>query len=106
MKLGAILQRLEEIEDHMEAARRLESPPTGWHDTAWLCQVVRELLVRCERLEGVAEAAREALQWFQEFGYNGWGIAVQDDFPDHEPILWSLKASLAALEEVLDGQDT
>jgi len=103
MKLEAILQRLGEIEDHMEAAKRLESPPTGWHDTAWLCRVVRELLTRSGRLEAVAEAAREALRWFQEFGYNRWGIAVQDDFPDHEPILWSLKASLASLEEVLDG---
>jgi len=59
----------------------------------------RTLLERLHRLEAVAEAAREALQWFQEFGYNRWGIAVQDDFPDHEPILRSLKTSLVALEE-------
>jgi len=39
-----ILERLEEIEDHMEAAKKLGSPPTSWHDTAWLCEVVRKLM--------------------------------------------------------------
>jgi len=92
-----ILKRLEGIE------ARADNPwcdkwigGLALDDTPWLCELVRKLLA-------VAEAAREALQWFQEFGYNSWGIAVQDDFPDHEPILWSLKASLTALEEE-DGE--
>jgi len=71
-----------------DEARRVLQSDTG-HD----------LLDRLYKLERVAEAAREALQWFQEFGYNRCGIAVQDDFPDHKPILRSLKTSLVALEE-------
>ena len=88
-----ILKRIEEIE------ARADNPwcdewigGLALDDIPWLCELVRKLLA-------VAEAAREALQWFQEFGYNRWGIAVQDDFPDHEPILRSLKTSLVALEE-------
>ena len=46
-----ILKRVEEIEDHMEAAKKLESPPTGWSDTAWLCKTVRELVSKAEELQ-------------------------------------------------------
>jgi len=95
MKPEEILQQLEEIEDHMETAKRLGSPPTGWHDTAWLCQVVRELLARKERLEAVAEAARKV-----------WGAAsdeVKEDMWFEMPPDWEgweeLERALAALEE-------
>ena len=64
-------------------------------DVPWLCKLTRKLLA-------VAEAAQEALRWFEAFSYNDWGIAIQDDFADHELILKQLQATLAALEEVDD----
>jgi len=92
MKPEEILQRLEEIEDYMETAKRLGSPPTGWHDTAWLCQVVRELLARSERLEAVAEAARELVN------KPAYRPRLQDR--DRWYAAWGrLREALAALEE-------
>ncbi|HOF17586.1 MAG TPA: hypothetical protein PK082_01655 [Phycisphaerae bacterium] len=44
-----------------------------------------------ERLKAAAERAAE---WFSGFGYNRYGIACTDDFPDHEPIARELRAAL------------
>jgi len=101
-KLEAILQQLEEIEDHMEAARRLESPPAGWHDTAWLCRVVRELLARSERLEAVAEAARELKRTaaLVSATYIGTEISPERECVDVSKRYWNqLIEALASLEE-------
>jgi len=95
MEPEVILQRLEEIEDHMEAARRLESPPTGWHDTAWLCQVVRELIARSERLEAVAEAARAYVALGRQF-------ETVDLIRESAKRFQALEEALATLEEVQD----
>ena len=92
MKPEEILQRLVEIEDHMEAAKRLESPPTGWHDTAWLCQVVRELLARSERLEAVAEAARAYVALGRQF-------ETVDPIKESAKRFQALEEAIAVLEE-------
>jgi len=97
MEPEAILRRLEEIEDHMEAAKRLESPPAEWSDTAWLCQVVRQLIARLKRSETVAEAARDLVS----------GLGVEMDDPRLEYVLVqversdlsNLRSTLTALEE-------
>jgi len=41
------------------------------------------------------EAARRAENWFAAFGFNQHGIAVKDDFEDHEEIRSELRAALA-----------
>jgi len=84
-----ILQRLEEIE--VDADMGVSSPDSA----AWLCQVVRELLARLERLEAVGEAARKV--------WNAASDDVKEDMwfevpPDWE--VWEeLEKALAALEE-------
>lgn len=103
MKLEAVLQRLEEIEDHMEAAKRLESPLAGWSDTAWLCQVVRQLIARLKRLETVAEAARELLGFLPD-SMNGedwewaWDQLYADSQEQVKEVRERARKALAALE--------
>jgi hypothetical protein len=50
--------------------------------------------IKDERIKALEEACMNALDWFRRFGYNTYGIAVQDDIPDHEPIVKELKALL------------
>jgi len=51
-----ILKLVEEIEDHMEAAKALESTaPPGWNDLFRLCQIVQQLVAQCAAMRKALE---------------------------------------------------
>lgn len=47
-----------------------------------------------EKIDRMTDACQSALNWFKQFGYNAYGIACQDDVPDHEEVMQELKSAL------------
>ena len=45
------------------------------------------------------DACREAEIWFSNFGFNGYGIAVIDDYADHQEPWAAVKAALATAKD-------
>ena len=54
--------------------------------------------VKGEIKETKEEAMRKALKiakkWFEDFGYNAYGIALSDDVDDHTEVLEEIKYAL------------
>lgn len=46
------------------------------------------------KIKVMKEALERAKEWFESFGYNAYGIAVCDDFEDHEAIVEEIKYAL------------
>lgn len=44
-------------------------------------------------------AIHDAVFWFENFGYNAYGIACDHDFPDHKQIETQLKEVLQTLQD-------
>ena len=104
MKAQDILRRVKEIEAELGdgSTDRYPAPDTiSEGRIRWLCRVVRQLVARLEKLEKVAEAARDLLG--SEYGDELWDKAnfywnhMADD--TLEKLLNCLDKALAALEE-------
>jgi len=59
--------------------------------------------VKGEKVMGITKKTKEdimrkalerAEEWFENFGYNAYGVAVSDDFEDHTEIIQEIKDAL------------
>jgi len=44
--------------------------------------------------EAMRKVLERAKEWFEDFGYNAYGIAVSDDVEDHTEVLEEIKYAL------------
>lgn len=46
------------------------------------------------KIKEMKAALEKAKEWFEDFGYNAYGIAVSDDVEDHTEVLEEIKYAL------------
>jgi hypothetical protein len=69
-------------------------------NAAFIVALRNNALLLCDIIERQQQALKQADEWFSHFGFNPWGVVMSDDLPDHEPVIWTIKA---ALEGAKDG---